>query len=104
MKEKVRHAVAHHFGVNPGLIYPTRPGYFSALTSKNPVTPLDKYWLPNIDYVSNNLQGSGQWGFIKPLIKANIVMEVLLKPSACVLNANPLLLHVYIFMMRAICA
>ncbi|XP_026749935.1 2-oxoglutarate and iron-dependent oxygenase domain-containing protein 3-like [Galleria mellonella] len=49
VKEKVKYAVAHHFGVNPNKIYLTHPTFFSEITSKKSVTVHDEYWHPHVD-------------------------------------------------------
>lgn len=49
IKEKIKYAVAHHFGVNPNKIYLTHPTFFSEITPKKAVTVHDEYWHPHVD-------------------------------------------------------
>ncbi|KAF9417043.1 hypothetical protein HW555_005795 [Spodoptera exigua] len=49
VKEKIKYAVAHHFGVKPNKIYLTHPTFFSEITSKKAVTMHDEYWHPHVD-------------------------------------------------------
>ncbi|XP_063627103.1 2-oxoglutarate and iron-dependent oxygenase domain-containing protein 3-like [Cydia splendana] len=49
VKEKIKHSVAHHFGVSPDLLYLTHPTFFSEITSKEAVTVHDEYWHPHVD-------------------------------------------------------
>ncbi|CAB3244605.1 unnamed protein product [Arctia plantaginis] len=49
VKEKIKYAVAHHFGVDPNKIYLTHPTFFSEITSKKAVTVHDEYWHPHVD-------------------------------------------------------
>ncbi|XP_059061522.1 2-oxoglutarate and iron-dependent oxygenase domain-containing protein 3-like [Achroia grisella] len=49
VKEKVKYAVAHHFGVDRNKIYLTHPTFFSEITSKKSVTVHDEYWHPHVD-------------------------------------------------------
>ncbi|KAJ8718578.1 hypothetical protein PYW08_002815 [Mythimna loreyi] len=49
VKEKIKYAVAHHFGVKPNKIYLTHPTFFSEITSKKAVTVHDEYWHPHVD-------------------------------------------------------
>ncbi|KAM3965534.1 2-oxoglutarate and iron-dependent oxygenase domain-containing protein 3 [Aphomia sociella] len=49
VKEKVKIAVAHHFGVKPSKIYLTHPTFFSEINSKKAVTIHDEYWHPHVD-------------------------------------------------------
>lgn len=52
IKEKIKYAVAHHFGVDPRKIYLTHPTFFSEITSKPAVTMHDEYWHPHVDKVT----------------------------------------------------
>ncbi|KAI8434278.1 hypothetical protein MSG28_012369 [Choristoneura fumiferana] len=49
VKEKIKHSVAHHFGVFPDRIYLTHPTFFSEINSKEAVTLHDEYWHPHVD-------------------------------------------------------
>ncbi|CAH0588123.1 unnamed protein product [Chrysodeixis includens] len=49
VKDKIKYAVAHHFGVNPNKIYLTYPTFFSEITSKAAITIHDEYWHPHVD-------------------------------------------------------
>ncbi|CAG4935219.1 unnamed protein product [Colias eurytheme] len=49
VKEKVRHTIAHHFGVVPNKIYLTSPTFISEITSKQAVTKHDEYWHAHVD-------------------------------------------------------
>lgn len=56
IKEKIKYAVAHHFGLNPDNIYLTHPTFFSEITSKEAVTMHDEYWHPHVDKVCEKLK------------------------------------------------
>lgn len=49
VKTKIQNAVAHHFGLEPHLLYLTHPTFFSRLTAAPAVTVHDEYWHPHID-------------------------------------------------------
>lgn len=49
VKEKIKHTIAHHFGVRPDKIYLTHPTFFSEITPKKAITIHDEYWHPHID-------------------------------------------------------
>lgn len=52
VKEKIKYAIAHHFGASPEKIYLTHPTFFSEITSQKAVTVHDEYWHPHVDKVS----------------------------------------------------
>ncbi|XP_011311363.1 2-oxoglutarate and iron-dependent oxygenase domain-containing protein 3 [Fopius arisanus] len=52
VKTKIHHAIAHHFGVDVGKIYLTKPTFFSRMTNVSAKTIHDEYWLPHVDRVS----------------------------------------------------
>lgn len=52
VKEKIKHAISHYFGVLPSKIYLTHPTFFSEINPKNAVTIHDEYWHPHVDKVS----------------------------------------------------
>ncbi|XP_032514640.2 2-oxoglutarate and iron-dependent oxygenase domain-containing protein 3-like [Danaus plexippus] len=49
VKDKIRYAIAHHFGVQPTKIYLTYPTFFSEISTKKAVTIHDEYWHPHVD-------------------------------------------------------
>lgn len=49
VKEKIKFAIAHYFGVSAEKIYLTHPTFFSEITSKKAVTIHDEYWHPHVD-------------------------------------------------------
>ncbi|XP_013169708.1 PREDICTED: 2-oxoglutarate and iron-dependent oxygenase domain-containing protein 3-like [Papilio xuthus] len=49
VKEKIKYAIAHHFGVLPSKIYLTHPTFFSEINPKNAVTIHDEYWHAHVD-------------------------------------------------------
>ncbi|KAI5651385.1 2-oxoglutarate and iron-dependent oxygenase domain-containing protein 3 [Phthorimaea operculella] len=49
VKEKIKYAIAHHFGVDPTRIYLTHPTFFSEITGRKAVTVHDEYWHPHVD-------------------------------------------------------
>ncbi|XP_015126153.1 2-oxoglutarate and iron-dependent oxygenase domain-containing protein 3 [Diachasma alloeum] len=49
VKTKIHHAIAHHFGVDVGKIYLTKPTFFSRMTNVSAKTIHDEYWLPHVD-------------------------------------------------------
>jgi len=54
VKTKIQNAVAHHFGVEPHLLYLTHPTFFSRLTAAPALTVHDEYWHPHVDKVHLN--------------------------------------------------
>lgn len=52
VKDKIKYAIAHHFGVQPTKIYLTYPTFFSEISTKKAVTIHDEYWHPHVDKVS----------------------------------------------------
>ncbi|XP_068622562.1 2-oxoglutarate and iron-dependent oxygenase domain-containing protein 3-like [Battus philenor] len=52
VKEKIKYAIANHFGVLPSKIYLTQPTFFSEFTAKNAVILHDEYWHPHVDKVT----------------------------------------------------
>lgn len=55
VKEKIKHTIAHHFGVRPDKIYLTHPTFFSEITPKKAITIHDEYWHPHVDKVNIDL-------------------------------------------------
>lgn len=51
-KEKVRHAIARHFELQPEAIHLTSPTFFSQMTTNPAKTVHDEYWHPHVDKVS----------------------------------------------------
>ncbi|XP_049872179.1 2-oxoglutarate and iron-dependent oxygenase domain-containing protein 3-like [Pectinophora gossypiella] len=49
VKEKIRYAVGHHFGISPNKIYLTHTTFFSELTAKKAAGIHDEYWHPHVD-------------------------------------------------------
>ncbi|VVC95263.1 unnamed protein product [Leptidea sinapis] len=49
VKEKVKHTIATHFGIEADKLHLTSPTFISEMTSKEPVTLHDEYWHPHID-------------------------------------------------------
>ncbi|CAG9790975.1 unnamed protein product [Diatraea saccharalis] len=49
IKEKIKYAVAQHFGADPNKLYLTSPTFFSELTSRKPSNIHDEYWHPHVD-------------------------------------------------------
>ncbi|GFG35427.1 hypothetical protein Cfor_05633 [Coptotermes formosanus] len=49
VKTKIQNAVAHHFGVQPHLLYLTHPTFFSRLNAAPALTAHDEYWHPHVD-------------------------------------------------------
>lgn len=52
LKDKIHKTVAKKFGINPSLLYLTKPTFFSRMTSKAAITLHDEYWHPHIDKVT----------------------------------------------------
>ncbi|XP_028396926.1 2-oxoglutarate and iron-dependent oxygenase domain-containing protein 3-like [Dendronephthya gigantea] len=52
VKEKIHFAVAHKFGIDPQVLYLTKPTFFSRMNSQPAVTLHDEYWHPHIDKVT----------------------------------------------------
>ncbi|KAH0945203.1 hypothetical protein HN011_010258 [Eciton burchellii] len=49
VKTKIKHAVAHNFGIDINKIYLTKPTFFSRMTNKLSKNIHDEYWHPHID-------------------------------------------------------
>lgn len=49
VKEKIQHAIAELFQIEPNNLFLTHPTFFSKLTNAEPKTSHDKYWLVHID-------------------------------------------------------
>lgn len=52
VKEKIHSAIAQNFDIDPGVLYLTKPTFFSRMTAKPAVTLHDEYWHPHIDKVT----------------------------------------------------
>ena len=52
VKQKIHSAVAQKFGIDPSVLYLTKPTFFSRMTAKPAITLHDEYWHPHIDKVT----------------------------------------------------
>ena len=52
VKQKIQSAVAQKFGIDPKVLYLTKPTFFSRMTAKAAITVHDEYWHPHIDKVT----------------------------------------------------
>ncbi|XP_063979842.1 2-oxoglutarate and iron-dependent oxygenase domain-containing protein 3-like [Diachasmimorpha longicaudata] len=49
VKTKIHHAISHHFGIDVGKLYLTKPTFFSRMTNVSAKTIHDEYWRPHVD-------------------------------------------------------
>ena len=52
VKQKIHRTIAKKFGIDPEMLYLTKPTFFSRMTAKPAVTLHDEYWHPHIDKVT----------------------------------------------------
>eukprot|EP00118_Oscarella_pearsei_P026871 m.310533 g.310533 ORF g.310533 m.310533 type:complete len:309 (+) comp52308_c0_seq1:280-1206(+) len=52
VKEKIKRAICDEFGVDPSLLFLTKPTFFSRMTSRSAKTIHDEYWHPHVDKVT----------------------------------------------------
>ncbi|XP_044010672.1 2-oxoglutarate and iron-dependent oxygenase domain-containing protein 3-like isoform X2 [Aphidius gifuensis] len=52
VKNKIQHAIAHHFGIDVNKLYLTKPTFFSRINNKPAKTTHDEYWLPHVDKIT----------------------------------------------------